>query len=67
MKSCDELRRENDALREHISRLSGAILREVVDSARALTGARYGVIATRGSSSNDSRRVIFESAPPAGW
>ena len=58
MKSDDELRRENDALRERISRLSaailrisatldvGAVLREVVDSARALTGARYGVIAT---------------------
>ena len=62
MKSCDELRRENDALRERISRLSaailrisatldvGAVLREVVDSARALTGARYGVIATLGDS-----------------
>ena len=58
MKSSDELRRENDALRERISRLSaailrisatldvGAVLREVVDSARALTGTRYGVIAT---------------------
>ena len=58
MKSDDKLRRENDALRERISRLSAAILRisatldvgavlsEVVDSARALTGARYGVIAT---------------------
>ncbi len=58
MKSGDELTRENDALRERISRLSaailrisatldvGAVLREVVDSARALTGARYGVIAT---------------------
>ena len=60
MKSPDELRRENDALRERISRLSaailrisatldvGTVLREVVDSARALTGARYGVIATLG-------------------
>ena len=59
-KSPDELRREIDALREHISRLSaaiprisatldlGTVLREVVDSARALTGARYGVIATLG-------------------
>ena len=49
---------EVEALRERISSLSGAILRisasldvdtvlrEVVDSARALTGARYGVIAT---------------------
>ena len=49
---------EVEALRERISSLSGAILRisasldvdtvlrEVVDGARALTGARYGVIAT---------------------
>ena len=60
MKSPDESRREIDALRERISRLSaailrisatldlGTVLREVVDSARALTGARYGVIATLG-------------------
>ena len=58
MNSPDELRQENAALRERISRLSAAILRisasldldtvlnEVVDSARALTGARYGMIAT---------------------
>ena len=58
MKSPDELRRENEALGDRISRLSAAILRisasldvntvlqEVVDSARALTGARYGVITT---------------------
>ena len=57
MKS-DELRRENAALRERMSRLSAAILRisasldldtvlrEIVESARALTGARVGVIAT---------------------
>ena len=58
MNSSDELRQENAALRERISRLNAAILRisasldldtvlnEVVDSARALTGARYGMIAT---------------------
>ena len=58
MKSPDELRRENEALGERISKLSAAILRisasldvnavlhEVVDSARALTGSRYGVITT---------------------
>ena len=52
--------RENEALRERFSRLSAAILRinasldvatvlqEVVDSARALTGARYGIIAAVG-------------------
>ena len=54
----EELRRQIGALQERISRLSAAVLRfsasldldtvlqEVVDSARALTGARYGVIAT---------------------
>ena len=53
-----ELRREIEALRERVSRLSAAVLRasasldldtvlqEVVDSARALTGARYGVMVT---------------------
>ncbi|MDE2796869.1 MAG: response regulator [Gemmatimonadota bacterium] len=53
-----ELRREIEALRERVSRLGAAVLRasssldldtvlqEVVDGARALTGARYGVIAT---------------------
>ena len=58
MNGPDELRQENAALRERISRLNAAILRisanldldtvlrEVVDSARALTGARYGMIAT---------------------
>ena len=54
----DELRQEIAALRERISKFNAAILRisasldldtvlnEVVDSARALTGARYGMIAT---------------------
>ena len=58
MKSPDELTRENEALRERISRLSAATLRisasldldtvlhEVIESARALTGARYGMITT---------------------
>ena len=56
----EELRRQIGALQERVSRLSAAILRfsasldldtvlrEAVDSARALTGARYGVIATVG-------------------
>ncbi len=56
--SDDDLVRENESLRERISALSAASLRvggsldletvlnEVVDSARALTGARYGAIAT---------------------
>ncbi len=54
----EESNRELEALRERIASLSaailrisasldvGTVLREVVDSARALTGARYGVIAT---------------------
>ena len=58
MNADDDLARENDSLRERISALSAASLRvgasldletvlnEVVESARALTGARYGAIAT---------------------
>ena len=58
MNRSDELRRQIEALQERVSRLSAAVLRisisldldtvlqEVVDSGRALTGARYGVIAT---------------------
>ena len=54
----DGLRRENEVLRERISRLSAASLRinetldlatvlhEVVECACALTSARYGIIAT---------------------
>ena len=53
-----DLRRENEALRERLSALSAAslrisasldletVLREVVESARSLTGARFGAIAT---------------------
>ena len=58
MASRDELKRENEALRERISRLTEAglrinasldhatVLHEVVETARALTGAGYGVIVT---------------------
>ena len=58
LKSRDELTQETAALRERASALSAAILRisasldlgtvlqEVVDSARELTGALYGIIAT---------------------
>ena len=56
MKSADELMRENEALRNRISSLSGAVLRisasldvdtvlkEIADNARALTDARYAMI-----------------------
>ena len=62
MKSREELMREVEVLRDRISKLSAASLRisasldidtvlsEVVESARALTGARYGGIATIGVS-----------------
>ena len=58
LKKADELRGEIEALRNRLSRLSEASLRisesldvntvlhEVVESARALTGARYGAITT---------------------
>ena len=58
MTGLDDHRREIEALRERISRLSAAVqhvsasldldtvLDEVLESARALTGARYGVITT---------------------
>ena len=58
MESLSDLRRENEALRDRMSRLSAAILhvsasldlnvvlQQVVDGARALTGARYGVLTT---------------------
>ena len=58
MPNHDTLKRENDALRDCISKLSAAslrisaslnlatVLREAVESSCELTGARYGVIAT---------------------
>ena len=62
MKSRDELMQEIEVLRDRISKLTAASLRisasldldtvlsEVVESARVLTGARYGVITTIGDS-----------------
>jgi len=56
MKPADELIQENEALRERLSRLSSAslrinesldfddVLQSVLDSARSLTGARYGIL-----------------------
>ena len=58
MTNLNEIALENEALRKRVSQLSAAILRisasldvdtvlqEVVDSARALTSARYGIITT---------------------
>ncbi len=58
MKNPEELRRGNEVLRDRLSRLSAAVLRisasldlntvlqEVVESARALIGARYAAITT---------------------
>ena len=58
MTNLNEIVSENEALRKRVSQLSAAILRinasldmdtvlqEAVDSARALTGARYGMIVT---------------------
>ena len=58
MESPDELRRRIETLEDRISNLCAAVLRvsatldletvlrEIVDSARTLTGARYGLIAT---------------------
>ena len=58
LKSREQLNRENQVLRDRIAKLSAAslqisssldlttVLSEVVDNARALTGARYGVITT---------------------
>ena len=60
LRHSDDHRKQIDELRDRISRLSaasvrisasldlGTVLREVVDSARSLTGARYGLITTTG-------------------
>ena len=75
MTSSDALRRENEALRDRISRLHEAILRisgsldlntvlqQVVDSARALTGARYSVITTI-DESKDVRDFVSSGFTP---
>ena len=58
MTQADDLKRENEALRDRLSRLSKAslrinesldpdtVLQEVMDNARTLTGARFGSITT---------------------
>ena len=80
VKSPDELRRENETLRDRISRLSAAVLRvsasldlntvlhEIVESARALTGARVGALTTVDDSGAapelHHRRLRAGRAPP---
>ena len=75
LKESGDPRRENQALRERISNLTGAILRisatldldtvlaEVVASARGLTGARYGVIVTVDESGAPSD-FVFSGVTP---
>ena len=75
MADSDDPGRENDALRERISTLSAAILRisatldldtvlaEVVESARGLTGARYGVIVTA-DEAGAPRDFVFSGVTP---
>ena len=75
MQTHDELRREIDEQRVRLSRLSEAsvrvsesldldtVLHEVVESARALTGARYGVIVTI-DASGQARDFVFSGVTP---
>ncbi len=75
LQSSDELKRENEALRARSSGLCAAVLRinaildvtavlhEVVDSARALTGARYGVITTIDHAGQVEEAVFSGFAP----
>ena len=76
MTQSGEARQEIEALRGRISTLSGAILRisatldldtvlaEVVESARRLTGARYGVIATVDETGAPTREFVFSGFTP---
>ena len=75
MTAFDERRREIEALHERISSLSaailrisasldvGTVLREAVDSARALTGARYGVITTVDEAARPQDYVVSGLTP----
>ena len=75
MTTPDDLRREIEALRDRISRLSAAVLRisdsldldtvlhEIVESARALTGARYGCITTI-DESGEARDFVTSGITP---
>ena len=76
MTQSGDARREIEALRERTSTLSAAILRisatldldtvlaEVVESARGLTGARYGVIATVDEAGAPTRESVFSGFSP---
>ena len=76
MTQSDDLRRENEALRARSAALNAAILRinasldldavlgEVVESARALTGARFGAIATVDEASVPHQGVVFSGFTP---
>ena len=69
MSAAAHLQRENEELRNRISRLSAAIrrisasldldtvLKEIVDSARSLTGARCGII-TRADAASESQAFV---------
>ena len=71
----DELLRKNQALRERLSRLSQAsrrineslnfdtVLQEVVDSARALTGSRYGAITVLGDAGQQPDFIVSGLTP----
>ena len=75
MTEIDELNREIQALRERISALSaaslrvgsslelGTVLREIAESARALTAARYAVITTVGDE-GDLEDVVMSGFTP---
>ena len=75
MKSRDELERENQALRDRISKLSAAslrisasldvniVLREIVASARTLTGARRGIIVATDESGQVQEYVLSGPTP----
>ena len=76
MTHSDAATREIEALRERSSTLSAAILRitatldldtvlaEVVESARNLTGARYGVVATVDETGAPTRESVFSGFTP---
>ena len=76
MTQSSDARQEIEALRERISTLSAAILSisatldldtvlvEVVESARRLTGARYGVIATVDETGALTREFVFSGFTP---